>query len=72
MLVSGDAYYNDITADAGTKFLNNQSALFSGLFSDHEFLYNRLIFSQKHLDILQSIHCAIVFFLLFIVFGSCA
>ncbi len=47
LLVGGEAYYNNITADAGTKFLNNKSALLGGLFTGHEFLLNRFIFSQN-------------------------
>ena len=47
MLVSGKAYYNNITADAGTKFTNNKSALLGGLFTDHKFLLNQFVFSQN-------------------------
>lgn len=47
LLVGGEVYYNNITADAGTKFLNNQSAVLGAVFSGHEFLLNRFIFSQN-------------------------
>ena len=46
LLFGGEAYYNSITVDANTTFANNKSALLAGLFIGHEFLLNRIIFSQ--------------------------
>ncbi|MBC7721935.1 MAG: acyloxyacyl hydrolase [Pedobacter sp.] len=47
LLVGGEAYYNSISGDVSTKFLNNNAAVLGGLFIGHEFLLNRLIFSQN-------------------------
>ncbi len=47
LLIGGEAYYNSISGDVGTKFLNNNAAILAGLFIGHEFLLNRLIFSQN-------------------------
>ncbi len=47
LLFGAEAYYNSITADANTTFANNKSALLAGLFIGHEFLLNRIIFSQS-------------------------
>ena len=47
LLVGGEAYYNSISGDVGTKFLNNKAAVLGVLFIGHEFLLNRIIFSQN-------------------------
>ncbi len=47
LLFGGEAYYNNITADDNTKFLNNHSAVLGAIFSGHEFLLNKFIFSQN-------------------------
>ncbi|MBC7651295.1 MAG: hypothetical protein H7101_06055 [Deinococcales bacterium] len=42
LLVDGDAYYNNNTGDAGTKFLNNQSAYLVGYFQTMNFYLSGL------------------------------
>ena len=47
LLIGGEAYFNSISGDDGSKFLNNNSAILGGFFIGHEFLLNRIIFSQN-------------------------